>query len=285
MASRSPDTSAVPESRGNSPRIVTVRTVERLVAAAPTLPGAVNADRSPAPGLRDSFPMPPENPQFVRRIAWSTAPGTVAGALADVASRLPAGVTHLTMSGWGGNSTSKEYWRNYAAVSARWRRPSIYYGLTLDFVVTQIGDRVGLGVAAEATWLQPRVAEAYVPRTVAAARAVVERYRDLAVANRHGAPTVKKTLDRHDARHFAQLINHLPADRLGMFSCPPPIGKDTLTFNDVANTTVTIGIGCGYAEIAKNASDVASLGFGTTQLSAVDVAVLRAMGLPSDYGR
>lgn len=286
---RPPETTAsqssiAAQARGNSPRAVTIRVVERLLRAAPLLPGSERRQAAPAPEVRNGIPTP-STPNLIRRITWSVAPGSMADALAYFAAHRPRGFRYAGSGTYTDHGVVKTRYASYTPAGRAWQRPNVYTHPELTIAVTPLGDHVGVGIYADAIWLDPRPANADIPRNLTAVRAVVERHASAVDVSAHDAPTVRKTLGRHDARLLARLINALPANQKGAWSCPSPIGKDTLTFNDAARTTVTIDVGgCGSAEIAKNEVTVAGLGFGSTQLPSVDAAVLRAMGLPSDYG-
>jgi hypothetical protein len=93
-----PRTSATSEPHGNSPRAITVRTVDRLLAAVPVLPGSEPRAAAPAPEIRGGYSTP-NTPDVVRRIQWSVAPGDMDDVLAYFAAHLPRGVRHYAGSG------------------------------------------------------------------------------------------------------------------------------------------------------------------------------------------
>ena len=278
-------TSVPPESRGNSPRAATVRTVDRLLAAAPVMPGSEPRGSAPAPEMRDAYSSP-DTPNLVRRFEWFVAPGDTHEVLAYFAAHRPTGVATAAGTGlYSDHGVVKARSASFPAIGAQWRHPIWFTALELSIEVTPLGDSVGVAVYADAIWLDPRPDNARIPLTVAVVRAVVARHPE-SIAGTHAAPTVRKTLGRRDARALARLINSLPSNQRGEYSCPPPIGTDTLTFNDAARTTVAIGVGgCGVVEISKDRVELASVGFGSARLPAVDAAVMRAMDLPPGYGR
>jgi hypothetical protein len=105
------------------------------------------------------------------------------------------------------------------------------------------------------------------------------------VLDRDGAATtVRRTLDAAHARSLAALVNRLPVFGPGVYHCPAYRGwTDMLTFHSPGGELRVVSQtgGCGGVSVGPASAHNTALRGGEV----VDRALLRALGLPRDYGR
>jgi hypothetical protein len=267
---------ASPEQRSSavSPRTATQRVVERLLAAAPIVPGATPVGHSPTKPL-DQPMFEPGSPNVISRTRWWTAPGTP-DALQFFRTHLPAGVTPGGSSSTGGRGPNVQG-LFFDASGPQWRRPAVYTELALLVSVTPLGNGTAIRVDAQAIWLPQHTADEQIPLSVTSVEVVVDR--------RGSAATVRRQLDASDARSLAAVVNHLAVSTSGIFHCPMDRGfTDTLTFHDTRGEIVVradVG-GCTPVKVLINGNQrVPTLQGGAL----VDHAVTKALGLPRSYGQ
>jgi hypothetical protein len=258
-----------------SPRVSTERVVARLLAAAPTVPGATAVQNSPTAAL-DQAMFTPRSPNLVRRTRWWTAPGTTAAAIDYIRSNPPPGLTPSGSSISGGTGPTLQG-LSFNATGSGWQRPGLYTGLELVVAVTPSGGGVAIRVDAEAIWLPQRGEGQRIPLNVSSVTVVLDRH--------DSAPTIHRTLGAADARSLAAIVNHLAVSAPGASSCPMDRGfTDTLTFHDTRGNIVVRAdpAGCTPVTVLLNGQQSGpTLQGGAT----VDQAVTRALGLPRNYGK
>lgn len=278
-AAAAPQTSTAPEPRGNSPRAVTVRAVDRLLRAAPALPGSVSSAGPPSAVLRNGMSTP-ASPNLIRRIEWSTVPGSVHDALAYFAAHVPSGIRPAGSGRYTDHGVTKVYSRSYHAVGSGWRHAGTYTGLELSIVAGQLGDHVGVGIYADAIWLPPRPSNSYVPPDVTGATVVIVR--------EGVARTVHRHLDKSDARRLARIVNGLSVPAPGVRSCPMALvgrQEDIVRFAHSTHTTVTVtATGCREVDVTVGGKQKARLN-DYLKRTDVNAIVLKMIGLPPGYGQ
>jgi hypothetical protein len=247
-----------------------VRAVTDLLALLPVLPGAVPIDQPPVTALGQPFESAGTENLIDQARLW-TAPGTVEQAMAYVkAHAQPRLVVSVVESSHGGNTP---------AVSGVTLDPVAGYPsdafAELSGIVTIVAYRGGVAMRADAqaVWLPERTAAQQIPAGVTAVDVVVER------GTR--AVTVRRTLTGEAARSLARLVNGLPTLSPGTRFCPAyHFGfTDVLTFRGVGSpiaVTAEVG-GCQSVQVGGAAGPLLEAG-------GLDAAVLRALGLPSNYG-
>lgn len=260
----------------DSPQLITLRAVERLLAAAPDVPGATPLDSSPTAAL-DQPGSSPASPNVIRRTRWWTAPGSPAAALQFFRTHQPAGVTASGTSSATGGGGPTVQGLSFSASGTQWRRPAAYTELELLVSVTPLGSGVAIRVDADAIWLPQRTADQNIPLSVSAV--------DIVVARSGSAPTVRRTLGAATARSLATVVNHLPPATPGGISCPMDRGfTDTLVFHDRRNlVTVRAEVGgCGPVIVLVSGRTDGPI---LQQANVLDHAVTNALGLPPNYGQ
>jgi hypothetical protein len=257
-----------------SPLAITERTVERLLAAAPIVPGATRVDRAPVPILRD----PAEalgSDHLVARHAWWTTSRSEQDVLDYAASHVAIGLKQNGSFSGEGVGDARDQGLRFEATGREWGKPAVFTELELLINAVPYRDGTAIRVDAEAIWLPPRASAGYVPLAVKSVDIVVDR--------NGSAPTVRRTLDMADARSLARLVNGLPVATPGTFHCPMMRGfSDTLTFHSVREV-VTVHAeadGCGFVHLVPAPENAPDLSGGVT----LNRAVLRLLGLPPDYG-
>ena len=259
----------------SSPRTITERAVADLLAAAPVPPGAHPMTKSPIAAL-DQPPTSPASDNLVSRTKWWTVGGTPDSALRYVNGHLPAGLQRT--EGFGemrGPGLLLDYLSS-AADGSRWTRPTIYTELQLLVSVTPLGSGVAVRVDAQAIWQPQRTAAEHVPSDVTSVEIV---------SDRNGtAPTVRRTLGSRAAEALAHIVNSLPtlAPSSLPSSCPQAMYTDTLTFRGPGGAVVVRAVGhCRPVTFVSAGRAAPQLDDGGRTL---DQAVLRALGLPTNYG-
>jgi hypothetical protein len=255
-------------------RDVTAEVVPRLLAAAPVVPGATRVAHAPVKALRQPMETP-ASPNLVRRTRWWTAPGTMADAIAYYGAHPPGGTKKdgsSTAAGPGGTTAEGV---SFGPSGGRWLRPTVYTELELLVSVAPTAHGVAIRVDADAIWLPQRTPAEHIPGDVTSVHVVVDR---------NGHPvTVRRTLRAAEARSLATVVNGLPVSTPGEFSCPADFGgQDRLTFHgargDVQVDADTSG--CAGVTVGRQSEHNPPLSGGRT----LDHAVLRALGLPANYG-
>jgi hypothetical protein len=248
-----------------------VRAVTDLLALLPVLPGAVPIDQPPVAALDQPFESAGTQNLVDQGRLW-TAPGTVAQATAYLkAHARPRLVVSTVESSHGGNAP---------AVSGVTFDPvdgyssDAYSGLT--GIVTVVAYRGGVAVRADAqaAWLPERAAAEQIPADVTAVDVVVDR------GTR--AATVRRTLTGDAARSLARLVNALPTQPPGTRFCEAEVAGfiDVLTFRGSGSPIVVTAQVSGCASV-----QVGGAGNPPLEAGGLDAAVLRALGLPANYGR
>jgi hypothetical protein len=194
-----------------------------------------------------------------------TAPGSVAGILDHAYAHPPAGFTEKDA---GANSV---YLRNHASTRS------------LQYDARSFGaGTVRVSVRAGAQWDPVRPFWAYAAGTLSSVDATV--IRKGVPGESAGAPTVRRTLAGSAAQRLATLFDSLSAVREENASCPAPLVErlDVVIFHSARGVvTVRAGDNClGQATItAPGRSRVVFVEGGR-----LETALLRALGLPSNYG-
>jgi hypothetical protein len=258
-----------------SPRDTTEQVVARLLAGAPTVPGARAVDNSPTDAL-DQPMEEPASPSLIRRTDLWTAPGTTGAALEYIRSHLSPGFTPNGSSSWGGTGPAVQG-LSFDASGRRWQRSGLYTGLELLVSVTPFGGGVAIRVDAEAMWLPQRGVDQRIPLSVGSVNVVVDRY--------DSAPTVHRTLGAANARSLAATVNHLAMYPPVVRHCPMDRGfTDTLIFHAVrADIVVRADVdGCSSVTVRVNGHQSGPTLQGG---GAFDQAVTRVLGLPREYGK
>lgn len=257
-----------------SPRAITERTVDRLLAAAPLVPGADRVDSAPAPILR----RPPETPasaNLVARHIWWTTSRSAQDVLDYFGSHVPGGIEQNGSFNGVGDFDRAYRGLTFGGNAPEWVKPAVFTQLELLIEVTPYQGRTAVRVDAHAIWLPQRTAAETVPLAVTSVEVVVDR--------RGSAPTVRRTLAAAQARSLARVVNGLPVATPGTISCPMMRGfTDVLTFHS-AHGVVAVNAeadGCGFVRVVSAPGDAPSLSGGAI----VDHAVLRFFGLPRNYG-
>jgi hypothetical protein len=255
-----------------SPRAATERIVERLLAAAPTLPDATAVEHSPVAAL-DQPASTPASTNLIRRTRWWTASGNIAAALQFFQDNAPAG---LAVGGSSSSNAPVVQALTFDAIGRQWRRPAVYTELELEVTVTRLDGGVAIRVDAMAIWLPRRVSNQRIPLSVRSVDVVVDR---------HGsAATVRRTLGRRDARSLATLINRLAVLTPGPRYCPMNRGfTDTLTFHAQRGDIVVRADVDGCATLTVQVNGVRR-GPVLQGGRVVDRAVTRFLDLPANYG-
>jgi hypothetical protein len=263
---------------GGSPRDVTVRAVARLLAGAPTVPGATELDHPPVKVLDG----PMQRPGFsnvVRRARLWTAPGTMATALSYYRAHVPAGLSLSGTSGGSARADGNPVRRGlfFDATGRRWQRSKAYTELELLVEVAPFRGEVAIRVDAEAVWLPPRTPAEHIPGDVTSVDVVVDR-------TGH-APTVRRTFDAAHARTLAAIVDRQAVVPPGvMMHCAVDFGWiDSLTFHGPSGDVLVDAQpgGCGDMNVGPRSEHNPTLYGGTV----VDLALLRTLGLPHNYGR
>jgi hypothetical protein len=224
----------------HTPYADTLRAVERLLNAAPVLPGADVVDHAPTPALQQPF-MQPGSPNDVDRIRWWTAPGTVNAALAYFRAHPAPGVVKWTSEGRGNPIHSLLF----NASGAQWTNPTAYAVPGLFISVVQLGDHVAVRANAHAVWLPQRTPAEQIPMNVTSVDVILDRHAY--------APRITRTLAAPAARSLATVVNSLPVEIPGG-RCPADIGfTDTLTFH-TPTTVIRVAVeveGCQPVTVTR----------------------------------
>ena len=152
-----------------------------------------------------------------------------------------------------------------------------YRQLTLVMAVTRHGRGVAVRADAEAVWLPRRTLAEHID---AATLTSV----DVTITRPEAAPTVRRTLTGHRARALATIVNHLQVRAPGTYSCPDDLGSvDSFVFHGhgpdvVVRADVT---GCAAVQVTISGRRQPTLQGG----SALEKAVIKALGLPAAYAR
>jgi hypothetical protein len=270
-------TTAGPGPIAESPREITIHAVDRLLAVAPAIPGAVPRSHAPAAHLGTALGHA-GSPNLVARTAWWVVPSvTTEHVLQYFDTHLPAGFRGghnnraIGTGGWEvichGYSPSRE-----------WNRTADYIDMELSISVMQIDNNVAVQVTADAIWLPPRGHNSYVPMDFTGAQVVIRR--------EGFAPTVRRTIPRRDAAQLAKLVNRLAVPPPGLRFCPAEFAGqyDVVRFDGAAHVSVVVSTtGCPSVTVRKGGRSVAYLKPGTGGVS-VNAVVLHLLGLPRDYG-
>ncbi len=247
----------------------TWRTVRRVLAEAPVLPGAHLAARPPVALLRK--PMESiQSPNFLKATRWWTAPGTVSAALSYLRAHPPTGL-HSS----GGETLT---WPDAAAkgVTFDGRQTGVYSQLSLVMAVARDGDGVAVRADAEALWLPGRSPAEHIAADVKSVAVTVRRP--------GSAPTLHRVVTGRHATALADVVNQLPVFPPGTYNCPMDRGfVDSLVFRvpgpDIAmQADIT---GCSTVSVTVDGRRQPEL----SDADRVDAAVLKALHLPSSYSR
>ena len=256
-------------SPGN-PKAVAFRTVDTTLSNAPLPPGALHVGRSIA-GLTSACGTP-VSPNLIDRAQWWTAPGTVDAALAYVTAHRPSG-----MSDGGSGSSSGGGQPTIDCVE--FDGPA---RLSLQYSVMPFAGGIAIRVDAMTIWVADRPGWSYIPSPVTSVDVTVVRQNPQL---HQGAPTVRRTLTGASAQSLADRVNRyglLPT--YGAHSCPADLGgeqrSDTLVFHTArgAFRVLESMTGCSFLSITDGRHKQVALD------GNLDPAVLRALGLPANYG-
>lgn len=254
-------TRSIPSVRGSN-KSIAWRKLRRVLAQAPVLPGGRAVRHSPVPAL-DKAPQTIGSPNFLEVTGWWTAPGTVSEALDYLRGHPPAG---LRASGHG-TFTSPGVVVETLLFDGQ--PTGAYNQLTLVVAVTPRGDGVAVRVDAEAAWLPRRTAAEHIDGTLTSV--------DVSVTRPGVAPTVHRTVRGRRAQMLATVVNQLPVQPPGAFSCPIDRGyTDTLLFHvDGPDVLMRAEVeGCGTVQVTVSRGTQPALQGGLTVDRAV-TATLR----------
>ena len=270
VAGNLPSVPSAPGVQPPSPRAAAIRAADTIIATAPVLPGAARKAEPPLAVLDQPDSIP--GAQHVQRTAFWTAPGDVAAALAYYKSHPPTDM-HASGSSSGAGpdrpSTSSLY---FAADEFR----------SVQFTLAPFDGGVAVRADAQVLWAPSRATADMVPAPVTSVEVTVVRKNPQA---HQGAPTVQRTLTDDAARALADFVNSMSrAVRTGYVSCPAMLGgeqwSDTLVFHSGDVTTRVVDDMRGCATITFQTRDRKPIELA----GALNSVVLRALGLPTNYG-
>ena len=255
-------TQGIPSARGSN-KSIAWRELRRVLAQEPVLPGGRAVRHSPVAALGK----PPQtigSPNFLEATGWWTAPGTVSEALDYLRGHPP---TRLRASGHGTLTAPGVV---VASLMFDGQPTDAYNQLTLVMAVTRMGAGVAVRVDAQAVWLPRRTAAERIDATLT--------YVDVSITRPGVAPTVHRTVRGRHAQMLATVVNRLPVQPPGAFSCPIDRGyTDSLLFHvDGPDVLVRAEVeGCGTVQVTVARRTQPALQGGL----AVDRAVTAALGL------
>lgn len=210
---------------GQSNRTLTLREVRRVIAAVPSLPGAIPAASSPSP-LLDEPQSSVASRNKLDLARWWTAPGSVRAALAYLRAHPARGFTN-DGSGTGSGPDGVVEDLTFVGPSG-----TAYADLSLCLAVTDVGHGVAVRADAQAIWMPKRPpAEMIRPADVDSVAMTVIR------PGLH--PPVRRTVSGTRADHLAAAFNKLPLATPGAYACPMSRGYiDRLVFHLRTRPTV-----------------------------------------------
>lgn len=256
------------------PRATAVRMAEGAIATAPVPPGATVVRRTPTDLLANPASMPGVTHLAQRSRFWVVPTMSTSAAVAYLSAHRPQGLRRDGGGSMGGPDQPTVQYPDFAAPRETPPQLALLYGV--------VAYRSGVAIRADAqvTWVPDRPGWSMVPASVTSVDVVVVRQH---LQLRHGAPTVRRTLRGGAARALASAANRFPEQWVVHHSCPAIVAgaqSDRLTFHAGGRTLVFVDdlVGCEDLTVSDGAHPLALGG-------SLDAPLLRALGLPSDYGR
>lgn len=275
-----PTTTSPPAPSGPDPhKLAAQRFVRRLLDAAPVLPHAQQRATAPTALLRRAAAPPrTTNPLIARAGHWFTAPGTMDAAIAYLTAHVPAG---MTFDGTGTGSrygvvTSESISYTEQAVA------SIRDAYLWIFVAPYRGG-VGVGMYATAYWVPTRP-PGYLIEDATSVTVTVRRGGSHPPRHSPHARTVHRRLTGSVVGTLSRAVNRLQPAYLFDLGCPFTWRKhdDTLVFATPTGSARVFDSLTSCANVALRFTDGRHLALDDP--ADLNAAVLRALGLPRNYG-
>jgi hypothetical protein len=251
---------------------LTLQLVERILAAAPTLPGAVPAGQAPTTALSTPANSPADGNLTARTAFW-TAPGTMSAAIAYFKANPPTGMK-LTGTMTGGNANGNTGTGTVDEQGVTFEGPSTTTSQSpqLEITVVPLGGGVGVRVDAMAIWIPTKPASEHIGTVTSV---------DITVDRRASAPTVRRILTGAPAQRLADAVDALPVGTTSVRFCALDRGfSDDLVFHAGARTIHVVNRvgGCGGVRVTVGRAAQPELS------GSVDPLVTKELALPANYG-